>query len=92
MVRRRRTSVRKYARKTNNMVNSGLIHPSGLLQKALLGAGASAIAEKFLPQVVPYQNVAVGFAVGGIGGAGGALIKDMVGGFKSSGTGTPLNY
>ena len=92
MARRRRTSVRRYAKKSKNIVNSGLFNVTGILGNAIKGAGAAAIAEKFLPQVIPYQNAAVGFAVGGVGGAGGALLKDLIGGFSSTGTGTPLNY
>ena len=93
--RRRRTTrsyAKSYSRKGKNIMNSGLFNVTGILGNAIKGAGAAAIAEKFLPQVIPYQNAAVGFAVGGVGGAGGALLKDLIGGFSSTGTGTPLNY
>lgn len=93
MARRRKTrSVRRYASRGKNIVNSGILPTSGIIGNMIKGAGAAAITEKFVPQMIPYQNAVVGFAVGGIGGAGGALLKDLVGGFSSSGTGIPLNY
>lgn len=56
----------------------GIIKPKGLIAAIILGAGAATLAEKFVPQVIPYQNAAVGFAVGGVGGAVGALARDML--------------
>jgi len=92
MARRRRTSIKRYARKSSNIMSNGIIPTKGIIGNMVKGAGAAAISEKFVPNMIPYQNAVVGFAVGGIGGAAGALIKDLVGGFSSTGTGTPLNY
>jgi hypothetical protein len=55
----------------------GLFPVSGMIAGALIGAGAATMQEKFLPQVIPYQGAAAGFAVAGIAGAGGALLRDM---------------
>lgn len=65
---------------------SGIIKPRGLIAAIILGAGAATLAEKIMPQVIPYQNAAIGFAVGGIGGAVGALGRDMLKGGISGGT------
>lgn len=92
MARRRRYTRKRAVTRSKNIMNGGLIPVNGLLGKVIAGAGAAAIVEKFAPQVIPYQNAAVGFAVAGVGGAGGALLKDLVGGFSSTGTGVPLNY
>lgn len=59
-------------------MKKGIIPVSGIIAGALLGAGAATLQEKFLPQAIPYQGAAAGFAVAGIAGAAGALIRDML--------------
>lgn len=59
-------------------IMGGLYKPTGFIAAMLLGAGAATLSEKVLPQMIPYQNAAVGFVVGGVGGAAGALAKDML--------------
>ena len=56
----------------------GLIPVPKLLSSALLGAGVSAIQKRFLPQMIPYQGAAAGFVVGGVPGAAGAFISEML--------------
>lgn len=65
-------------------LSRGMIPVSGIVAAALLGAGASTLQEKVLPQFHPLQGVAVGFAVGGVGGAAGAYVRNMLGGGTSS--------
>lgn len=60
-----------------NKLSRGLIPVKGIFAQALIGAGAATLQEKFLPQVIPYQGEAIGFAVGGIGGAAGAFARKI---------------
>ena len=69
-------------------IMNGLYKPTGFVAAMLLGAGAATLSEKVLPRMIPYQNAAVGFVVGGVGGAAGALAKDMLKGIVSGGTTT----
>jgi len=59
-------------------LQKGIFPVGGILASALIGAGAATLQEKFAPQVIPYQGVAAGFAVGGIGGAIGAAVRDIL--------------
>jgi len=72
------------------MMSRGLFTPKGLIASALLGAGAATLAEKIVPQVIPYQGAAIGFVVGGVGGAAGAFAREMlkggIGSMPSSGS------
>jgi hypothetical protein len=75
---KRRYSRRRSGGGGSRGIMGGIIKPKGLIAAIILGAGAATLAEKFVPQVIPYQNAAVGFAVGGVGGAVGALARDML--------------
>ena len=77
-VARRRVSHRRGGGFGGRGMMSGIIKPKGLIAAIILGAGAATLAEKILPPVIPYQSAAVGFAVGGVGGAVGALARDML--------------
>jgi len=74
MARRRKHS---FGRRSGGIMG-GLYKPTGFIAAALLGAGAATIGEKILPQIIPYQNAALGFVVGGVPGAAGALAKDLL--------------
>lgn len=82
MARRRRayTRSRRSSPRRGISLMKGIFPVGGLIGSVLIGAGVSALQARFLPQVIPYQGAAAGFAVGGIGGAAGALIGDMLGG------------
>jgi len=92
MVRRRRRSTRAYSKRRRSSgiggikMTRGIFPVSGIISAALVGAGIAAMQEQFLPQVIPYQSAALGFAVGGIGGAAGALAKTMLSGGIATGT------
>lgn len=98
MVRRR--SRRAYARPrarsrgiTSNKLMKGIFPVGGIIASALVGAGIATLQEKFLPQMIPYQSALAGFAVGGVGGAAGALARDMVkGGTSAVGNGGVTGY
>lgn len=82
---------RRYSRRRGSSGNlfggKRLLPVSGMIAAALLGAGAATLSEKIIPQVIPYQGAAIGFAVGGVGGAVGALARDML---KGGVIGTPI--
>lgn len=84
MARRRRTSSRSSGFGGGKMMG-GLYHPKGIVANALLGAGAATLTEKVI-NIHPLQGVAVGFVVGGIGGAAGAYARDMLKGTNLLGT------
>jgi len=74
--------VKKMSRRSRRVSHSsprgimkGLYTPKGIIASMLLGAGAATLAEKVLPNVIPYQGEAIGFAVGGVGGALGAFSR-----------------
>jgi hypothetical protein len=86
----RRHSRRAYSRRSRGgfggmNLKRGLFPVSGIIAGALIGAGVSTLQEKFLPQVIPFQGAAAGFAVGGLAGAAGALVRDMLKGGTTSG-------
>lgn len=74
----RRRSHRSVSGSSRSFMNKGLYSPKGILASALVGAGAATLAEKVLPQVIPYQGAVIGFSVGGIGGAVGAVARDAL--------------
>ena len=84
--------VKRYRKRSNGGRSSkgimkGIIPVSGIIASVLLGAGAATLQEKVLPQFHPLQGTAVGFAVGGIGGAVGAFARNALAG----NTGTTSN-
>lgn len=84
MVRRRRASRRSSGFGGRGMMG-GLYHPKGIVANALLGAGAATLTEKVV-NIHPLQGVAVGFIVGGVGGAAGSYARDMLRGTNLLGT------
>jgi len=62
----------------SSFMTRGFLPVGGLIGSALIGAGAAELQEKFLPQAIPYQSVAAGFLVGGVGGAAGAFARNML--------------
>lgn len=69
---------------------TGFFRPRGILAAALLGVGASIIAQRVAPQVVPFQNLAVAGIVGGLPGVAGAYALQMFAG--GGGTTGGLTY
>ena len=92
MVKRRRSSSSKGSFGGNAMLTRGIIKPTGLIQSALVGAGAASLQEKVVPQVLPLQGVAAGFIVGGIGGAAGAYARQLLGGQTGSISNSAYDY
>ena len=82
MAKKRRGS--RKGSSTGGLLKRGLLPVGGIVGAALIGAGAATLQEKVLPQYHPLQGVAIGFAVGGVGGAAGAYARNMLSG--SSGT------
>jgi hypothetical protein len=84
MARRRRSRARRvYSRarrsySSTNRLMRGILPVSGPISKAIAGVGVATMQERFLPQVIPYQSVAVGFIIGGLPGAAGAFAKGML--------------
>lgn len=83
MARRRTRARRVYSRarraySSENRLMRGILPVRGPVAKAVAGVGVATLQEKFLPQVIPYQSVAVGFLVGGLPGAAGAFAKSML--------------
>lgn len=81
--RRRGRARRVYARarrsySSSNRLMRGMLPMSSPINKALAGVGVAALQERVLPQVIPYQGVAIGFIIGGIPGAAGAFAKDLL--------------
>lgn len=80
---RRRRGRRAFARRSvsrmggSGMLMNGLFPVSGIIAKALVGAGAATYQEKILPQMIPFQSEAVGFVVGGVPGAAGAFGRTL---------------
>lgn len=92
MAKRRRSS-RRYSRGLSSgrgIINNGIYKPSGIIEKALLGMGASTLQEKIAPQVIPYQSEIVGFAVGGWAGALGSFARTFLKVGNISGSGANL--
>lgn len=79
-------------RSTGGMLSKGILPVSGIVAAALLGAGAATLQDKVLPQYHPLQGVAVGFAVGGIGGAAGAYARNMLSGTGSTKSNSVSGY
>jgi len=93
VARRRRSSRRASSGFGGRGLMSGLYHPKGIIASALLGAGAATLTEKVV-NIHPLQGVAVGFIVGGVGGAAGAYARDMLKGTNMLGVqvGSAGNY
>ena len=81
-----------YARRRSGLggrhMTKGFFPVAGLVAAALLGAGAAAAQETLLPQKVPYQSLIAGYAVGGVAGAAGAYVKNMLAGGAVGGNGS----
>ncbi len=79
--RRYQTSTRRRSSSRRGVsLTRGLMPVGGIIGAALIGAGAAQLQRRFLPQMIPYQGPAAGFVVGGVGGAAGAFIAEMLGG------------
>jgi len=87
MVRHRKSSRRSSSGFGGKGIMKGLYTPKGIVASMLLGAGAATLAEKVLPNVIPMQNLAVGFAVGGVGGVAGVVARDALKGGLNLGLG-----
>jgi len=83
----RRRGKKSYGGGRSNKLMKGILPVSGIIASVLLGAGAATLQEKILPQYHPLQGTAVGFAVGGVGGALGAYGRNMLSGKTTSGSG-----
>lgn len=84
MVKRRKSGSRSFGGK--GMISKGLYSPKGIIASMLIGAGAATLAEKVVPQVIPYQGEAIGFMVGGVGGAAGAFARNALKGMSGGAT------
>ena len=86
MARRRGKS-----RRSGGIMSGGKLFPvGGLLGAAILGVGAAALAKRFIGAPLgSFTGAALGFAVGGIGGAAGGYLHDTIGnvGGASGGSG-----
>lgn len=80
----RRRKGRSYSK--GSKMSRGIFPVHGMIASALIGAGASTLQEKFLPQMIPYQGEAIGFAVGGVGGAVGAFARNLAKGGNMGGS------
>ena len=69
-------------------IMKGLYTPKGIAASMLMGAGAATLAEKVLPNFIPMQNLAIGFVVGGVGGAAGVIARDALKGGLNLGLGS----
>lgn len=78
---RRRSTRKSYRRSSglgSNKLMNGFFPVSGFIQKALVGAAASELSEAVAPKIIPYQNLAVAGAVGGVPGVAGAFLMNML--------------
>ena len=80
---RRRTTRRRTARRSSSLVSGGKLMNGyfklpQFIQKALVGVAVSEVSEQMAPKVVPYQNLAVAGAVGGLPGVAGAFLFNMI--------------
>ncbi len=82
----------KRSRTAGGMLSKGILPVGGIVAAALLGAGAATLQEKVLPQYHPLQGVAVGFAVGGVGGAAGAYARNMLSGTSGAKSSSVTGY
>lgn len=87
MVRHRKSSRRSSSGFGGKGIMKGLYTPKGIVASMLIGAGAATLAEKVLPNVIPMQNLAVGFVVGGVGGVAGVVARDALKGGLNLGLG-----
>lgn len=63
-----------------------LIAVGGILGLALMGAGAATLSDR-APQIFPFQKYAAGFAVGGLPGVLGVVVRDVGAGMVTGGAG-----
>jgi len=82
----------KRSRTAGGMLSKGILPVGGIIGAALLGAGAASLQEKVLPQYHSLQGVAIGFAVGGVGGAAGAYARNMLNGNSSTSKSSVTGY
>ena len=79
---RRRTTRRRTARRTSlvsgGKLMNGYFKLPQFIQKALVGVALSEVSEQMAPKIVPYQNLAVAGAVGGLPGVAGAFLFNMI--------------
>lgn len=75
MARRRshRTS-RKGGLGLNRGIMGGLYHPTGMINQALVGIGTATAINSVIGEKIPFQSELVGFATGGVVGAGAVLL------------------
>ena len=87
--RRRRVSRRRSGPKIGGFnLMRGIIPVRGIVASAIIGVGASMLAQRFAPQVLPQQNLIIAGAVGGLPGAAAAYFlggAGAVGGLGSGG-------
>jgi hypothetical protein len=92
MAKKRRSSRRSgLSSLGGGLMSKGLYSPKGIIASVLIGAGAATLAEKVVPQVIPFQAEAIGFVVGGVGGAAGAFARNALKGIVS-GSSNSVNY
>lgn len=85
MAKRRRAKSRSgFGRK--NLLMKGLFPVAGLMAGVIIGLGAASLNDK-LPQVIPYQKYAAGFAVAGAPGIAGVVLRDFLSGQQILGGG-----
>jgi hypothetical protein len=95
---RRRTTRKRTARRSSSLVSggklmNGIFKVPVVFQKALLGLAVSEVSEQMAPQVVPYQNLAVAGAVGGLPGVAGAFLFNLIQGKGvTNTTGTGITF
>jgi len=75
-------------------LQSGIFRQHGLIQDALIGAGAATLADNTgISNMVPYGKYAAGGLVAGVGGVLGVFVRDMLKGSTGTSTGGSIfNY
>lgn len=90
----RRRTTRRTSRRSGVLgggkLMRGIFPIGGVLGLALAGVAAKTINDSVAPQVIPYQDKAAAFVVGGLPGVAGAFALDMLG--KKGTTGTSVAY
>jgi hypothetical protein len=79
MARKRRHAKSRGGFGKKNMMMKGIFPLAGIMAGVIIGLGAASLNDK-LPQVLPYQKYAAGFAVAGLPGVGGVLLRDFLSG------------
>lgn len=77
--RKKYSAARKGTSMGLGMVNRGLVKPTGIIGNAVMGAGAATLVENTgIQPLGQWTGVAAGFAVGGVGGALGAYLRNVI--------------